>query len=119
MEELVRRTLLVATEAESILTQMENESVSIDTVLLEENLVCEKDLLSALSATYGFATAGAKESVESVDDAVFRMFPEQLAVKYGGTAGFENGIYSKYSHGPTQPEDSIRLVNFELKLKPV
>ena len=72
MEELVRRTLIEATEAESVLTRMENESVSVDTVLLEESLVCEKDLLQALGVTYGFATAGSKESVESVDDAVFR-----------------------------------------------
>ena len=123
MEELVRRTLIEATEAESVLTRMENESVSIDTVLLEQSLVCEKDLLQALGVAYGFATAGSKESVESVDDAVFRMFPEQLAVKYGwAPLGFEASgkILQVLCTAPPNLK-TLRSVGelLELKLKPV
>ena len=123
MEELVRRTLIEASEAESLLTRMENESVSIDTVLLEQSLVCEKDLLQALGVTYGFATAGSKESVESVDDAVFRMFPEQLAVKYGwAPLGFEASgeILQVLCTAPPNLK-TLRSVGelLELKLKPV
>lgn len=123
MQELVRRTLVRPTEAESLLARIEKESVSLDTILLEDSLVCEKDILSALGVTYGFATAGSKESVESVDDAVFRKFPEQLAVKHGwAPLRFENdGDILKILC--TAPPDlkNLRSVGalLELKLKPV
>jgi|GEM_PF-6089958 len=123
MEELVRRTLIEATEAESVLTRMKNESVSVDTLILEQSLVCEKELLRALGVTYGFATAGSKESVESVDDAVFRMFPEQLAIKYGwAPLGFEASgeILQVLCTAPPNLK-TLRSVGelLELKLKPV
>jgi len=83
IDELIRRTALEESHRSAIFAEQSRHGGCIDTAILELKLVSEGDLMPALGAAYGFATAEPSDTTQGIESNIFRRFPEQLAVKHG------------------------------------
>ncbi len=81
-ESLVRRGALTKRRAEEAHQRQVLMGDALDTSLLELGLVDERQVLDAMSAAYGLATAKPRQALAPRDEGALRSFPAQWAKKH-------------------------------------